>query len=30
MQSSLSPMMILPLEGNDFLFIVVPMRYKTE
>ena len=30
MQSSLSPMMILPLEGDDFLFIVVPMRYKTE
>lgn len=28
MQSSLSPMMILPLEGDDFLFIVVPMRYK--
>ena len=30
MQSSLSPMMILPLEGDEFLFIVVPLRYKTE
>ena len=30
MQSSLSPMMILPLEGDDFLFIVVPMRYNTD
>lgn len=30
MQSSLSPMMILPTEGEDFLFIVVPMRYKAD
>ena len=28
--NSLSPMKILPVEGDSFLFLVLPVRLKTE
>lgn len=30
MSSSLSPIVIRPIEGNEFTFIVVPMRYRAD